>query len=68
MEYCDICDVDLGGTCDHCGHRACEQCIRTCAQCGDTCCSDCYDDMGDKCFTCKEEEEEEEEEVKEGAG
>ena len=52
--FCDICDVDLGGTCDHCAKRACEHCFRVCTECGDACCCECYDDETDMCLTCKE--------------
>jgi len=61
MESCDMCNVDLGGTCDHCGARVCEQCVRVCNECGDTCCSGCYDDEKDMCLTCVEEGQEHEE-------
>lgn len=60
MDYCEICDIGLGGTCDHCGKRACEQCICACDHCGDTVCSDCYDYIEDMCLNCKEEEKERE--------
>ena len=67
MQCCDVCDVDLGGVCDHCGNRACESCVRICDHCDDICCCQCYDDETDMCLTCKESgcEGEKEEAVKE---
>lgn len=61
MSSCDVCDVDMGGTCSSCGASVCEGCIRSCSACGEEYCTNCYDDTLEKCLSCKAEDMEEEE-------